>query len=120
VYDIDKEVMGYYTVKVILQPFVENILEHAMYRRESPITIIISAKPVGGDILFKIIDDGVGVRPERIKDIFLRDTTNGKGYGIKNVDARIKLHFGNQYGIKIDSRPGIGTTVSIRIPRHRV
>lgn len=113
-FDIDPSVWPYSTVKLILQPFIENVLEHAWCGDR--IFIRIVAKKDGDDLLFRIIDDGVGMTSQRIHDIFDgRDHVN-TGYGIRNVDQRIKLHYGAEYGVTIVSGLGIGTSVSIRIP----
>lgn len=113
-FDIDPSVWPYSTVKLIIQPFIENVLEHAWCGDR--IFIRIVAKKDGDDLLFRIIDDGVGMTAQRIHDIFDgRDHVN-TGYGIRNVDQRIKLHYGAEYGVTIVSGLGIGTSVSIRIP----
>lgn len=113
-FDIDPSVWPYSTVKLILQPFIENVLEHAWCGDR--IFIRIVAKKDEDDLLFRIIDDGVGMTSQRIHDIFDgRDHVN-TGYGIRNVDQRIKLHYGAEYGVTIVSGLGIGTSVSIRIP----
>ncbi|MEQ7049194.1 sensor histidine kinase [Paenibacillaceae sp. P-4] len=113
-FDIDPAVWPYRTVKLIVQPFIENVLEHAWCGDR--IFIRIVAKKDVDDLLFRIIDDGVGMTAQRIHDIFDgRDHVN-TGYGIRNVDQRIKLHYGAEYGVTIVSGLGIGTSVSIRIP----
>lgn len=118
VYKLDESIMEFYTVKVILQPFVENVLEHALYNRETAITLIIAAGMENGSILFHIIDDGVGIPAEAIKDILTASGDKpGIGYGIKNVDDRVKLQFGNEYGVQIFSLVGAGTNVTIKIPK---
>ena len=120
VYRLDENIMEYYTVKVILQPFVENVLEHALYDRETPINLILEAGMEDDTIFFHIIDDGVGIPPDVLKGIFVGPLeTAGSGYGIKNVDDRIKLQFGNQYGVSIFSLPGAGTKITVRIPKYK-
>lgn len=115
-YTIDPAIYGYDTVKVLLQPFVENIFEHAVYDLEKPINIIIEGRSEGEDILFKITDDGMGMRSSMIDTLI---SAGGKGYGIKNVDERIKIHFGDGYGVRIFSIYGAGTAVCIRIPKFK-
>jgi sensor histidine kinase YesM len=114
-YDIDSDVLQFDTVKIILQPFVENALQHALYGKV--IHLRISIKRVNDDIEFKVIDDGVGMRRETIRQIFLKDGV-GIGYGIRNVDARIKLQFGQSYGVELFSIWGAGTCARILIPAH--
>ncbi|MWV47220.1 HAMP domain-containing protein [Paenibacillus sp. HJL G12] len=113
-YDLDEELFQRTTIKLILQPFIENCINHAMWD-ESGININIKLKRDGEDILLKVIDDGIGMTAERL-DHTLQKTGSGSGYGIKNVDDRIKLTYGERYGIAMFSRPGIGTSVTIRIP----
>lgn len=116
-YDIDPSIIKYDTIKLILQPFIENALEHAWFGNSIHITV--SGKLHGEDIIFKIIDDGTGMSLDKIKQIF--DPVEGlnTGYGIRNVNSRIQLHYGSKYGVSIGSRPGIGTTVQIVIPAWR-
>ena len=111
-YEIDPLIMDYMTVKIILQPFVENILKHAWDKEN--ISILIRAYSIDEDIQFEVIDNGLGMTEETIEGIFKSTGTN-KGYGIKNVDERIKIYCGNAYGIQIESTPGEGTTIQIRI-----
>ncbi|MEC0368849.1 sensor histidine kinase [Paenibacillus chibensis] len=111
--DIDDNVLGFDTVKLILQPFVENILEHAFYG--DSIHIRITAEALERGIAFKVIDDGIGMTAETIRQIFSPSGIK-VGYGIRNVDQRIKLQFGDAYGVKLFSRLGIGTTVQLIIP----
>jgi two-component system, sensor histidine kinase YesM len=113
-YKIDKAILGYGTIKMLLQPFIENIFHHAMYDLDRTITVIVEGRMKGEDIEFKIIDDGLGMKKKVIESLFAEE---GHGYGIKNVDERIKMHFGSTYGIQIFSIYCAGTTVAIRIPK---
>ncbi len=113
-YDIEPEVLEFKTVKVILQPFVENIFEHAIYNRTWPINILLSARKDNDSIIFTIIDDGIGIRSD--KQLGLLTNENTKSYGIKNVNERIQIQYGVNYGVEIYSKYGIGTVVTIKIP----
>lgn len=117
--DIDDSILSYQTVKVILQPFIENILEHAIFDRTMPINIKLCAKDNGENIVFTIIDDGIGISSQRLDIILNNDSFKTKGYGVKNVNDRIKLQFGSEYGVSIFSRLGIGTTVQLTIPKDK-
>nr|WP_306812831.1 sensor histidine kinase [Paenibacillus soyae] len=112
-YDIGAEVYGYNTVKLILQPFIENVLEHALYQLR--IQIKVSAHVRNGMLDFRIVDDGIGMKRETLRQIWSNDQTR-IGYGIRNVDERIKLHYGTDYGVVIGSIYGGGTTVNITVP----
>ena len=113
-FDVKAEVYRYNTIKLILQPFIENVLKHGWCGDR--IHIRISAEKALNTIRFKIIDDGVGMKRARLLEIMRADGVEGAGYGIRNVDERIKLYYGKEYGVSIDSRTGIGTTVTIAIP----
>ncbi|MCR2807012.1 sensor histidine kinase [Paenibacillus soyae] len=113
-FDIDPRIEGYTTIKLIIQPFIENVLEHAWCADRIHIRIVgLLEKDY---ILFKIIDDGVGISAELLEQMNDPEESTSVGYGIRNVNQRIKLYYGGGYGVSIYSRLGIGTTVSIRIP----
>lgn len=113
-YDIDPEILRYETIKLILQPFIENVLEHAWCG--DLINIQIVGLLDGGNIEFKIIDDGIGIHPDLTRQIFDSIRSLSVGYGIRNVDQRIKLYYGEAYGVTIFSGQGFGTTIRIIIP----
>ncbi|WP_161952924.1 sensor histidine kinase [Paenibacillus sp. EZ-K15] len=115
-FDIQYSVLEYDTVKLILQPFVENALEHAM--SEEPLHIRIVAYQEEGTIVMKVIDNGVGMSEETISKI-LGYKDQSVGYGIRNVNERIKLQFGESFGVTMESELGLGTTVRIVIPLYR-
>lgn len=116
-YDIDPAIAPYSMIKLTLQPFIENVLEHGW--RGDRITIRLTGRLEQGNLVFQIIDDGVGFRAETIRRIFAADETSKAGYGIRNVDQRIKLHYGQAFGVSIGSRPGIGATVRVVFPATR-
>ncbi|MBE9914525.1 sensor histidine kinase [Paenibacillus donghaensis] len=116
-FDIDVNIWPYETIKLILQPFIENVLKHAW--SGDRIHIRIAARLEKDMIVYSIIDDGMGMRPSRIQEILNPSSESETGYGIRNIDQRIKLQYGEQYGVAIVSRPGIGTTVQIKIPAKK-
>lgn len=111
---VDENVAEYPTLKVLLQPFVENIFMHAVFNREKPINIIISVEKNVNSIIFSIIDDGIGMKKEKTENI--TNVESSSSYGIKNVNERIRLQYGAEYGVRIFSSYGIGTVVTITIP----
>ncbi|MGG3507608.1 sensor histidine kinase [Paenibacillus lautus] len=113
-YDLDEQLFGNTTIKLILQPFIENCINHAI-GDETGININVKLRQEGDDILLQVIDDGIGMTSEQL-DHALNKSDNLSGYGVKNVDDRIKLTYGEEYGVSIFSRLGIGTAVTIRIP----
>ncbi|MBP3965576.1 sensor histidine kinase [Paenibacillus lignilyticus] len=110
--EIDPDVLPYSTVKMILQPFVENALQHAW--NGDHIHIHIHAYKDNDRIVFTISDDGVGMSKETIDHVLNRELSGG--YGIRNVDDRIKLQCGSAYGVQIQSVFGEGTSIQIEIP----
>ena len=71
----------------------------------------------GGDILFRVTDDGVGMEPELAASLLHREPTDRTGIGIKNVHERLRIYFGEPYGLGIESEPDVGTTVTVRMPK---
>lgn len=113
-FDTDTSIWPYETIKLILQPFIENVLKHAWSGDRIHIRIVV--KKEGDTILYQIIDDGLGMKQGRIDEIFDPRDNSHMGCGIRNIDQRVKLHYGPEYGVSIYSRVGIGTSVQIRIP----
>jgi two-component system sensor histidine kinase YesM len=113
-YVLDQSLYSRTTIKLILQPFIENCINHAI-SDESGVNIIVKLQQEEQDILFKVIDDGMGMTGEQLEQA-LNKRDNLSGYGMKNVNERIKLAYGERYGIEIYSKLGIGTSVTIRIP----
>ncbi|WP_238652292.1 cache domain-containing sensor histidine kinase [Paenibacillus piscarius] len=112
-YAIAPEVLESESVKFILQPFIENALEHAWYDDE--ISLMIRAYLEEGDVVFEVEDNGLGMKEELIGQI-LAPAGQGIGYGIRNVDQRIKLQYGRPYGVAIHSSLGEGTLIRLRFP----
>ncbi|WP_409341742.1 sensor histidine kinase [Paenibacillus sp. MBLB4367] len=113
-FEVEPELLRYETVKLILQPFLENILEHAWCG--DWVHIRVTGRRAGDDIEICIIDDGIGMTQQTLGRVTPGETRQGEGYGIYNVHERIRLHYGKPYGVTIHSRHGIGTSVCIRIP----
>jgi two-component system sensor histidine kinase YesM len=112
-WSIDETLLDRMTVKLILQPFIENIVNHAPHRNERQLDVTIAIQRVDNDILFTIQDNGVGIQEEKLR-FLLSDQSSG--YGILNTNARIQLFYGNSYGVMIQSVLGKGTKVTVRIP----
>ncbi|MBP2649290.1 MAG: histidine kinase [Firmicutes bacterium] len=107
-----------------LQPLVENSIIHGLEPKKEGGNIQITAKVEADKLLIIIADTGVGIKPEKILGIFgdeKRTACKGQttGLGIINVHKRLQNHFGNEYGIKIDAQPGLGTIVKIYLPLAR-
>ena len=114
----DETVLNCSTIKLIAQPFIENAINHGLYDQERPFIIHIRVRREGEDILFIIADNGVGIDEVMLKAIEQEESERG-GMGIRNVRDRIRLFYGDDYGVVIKSVPGQGTTVIVRIPDNR-
>lgn len=121
--DIEEELLLCPIPKLILQPFVENAVVHGFEKSQGECMIIITGRRIGTDMQFEIKDTGDGMTPEQIDKIWnTEDTKRYSGqrigrYAIKNVKERLALKYGEQgFLLKIDSKPGIGTMVTVRIP----
>lgn len=108
--------------KLILQPFVENAFFHAFPEGRSG-SIQIFVRGQGEDQLrFDIVDDGIGITKERLEEIrsgMVKKKDHFSGIGMGNVDDRIKLIYGMDYGINIKSQEGKGTTVTLILPKKQ-
>lgn len=121
VLDIDEAILGYKTVKILLQPFVENAIYHGirnMYGIEDG-RITIRGREANDQIVFEVEDNGLGMTPEQLDKIRINgeEDSRNQGIGIRNVNERIKLYFGHEYGIHIRSEIEVGTCVTITIPK---
>ena len=115
-YEIDETVLRYSTVNLILQPLVENAIQHGVnQKREGRGTLLVAAAAREGAIAFTVRDNGPGMPEELVR---AAASTQSSGYGLKNVNERVKLKFGAEYGIAITSEPGAGTTISLTVPRY--
>ncbi|KKI94183.1 histidine kinase [Bacillus sp. SA1-12] len=117
-------------LKLVLQPIVENAIYHGIKERKGPGHIHIHAKEEQDRLVIKVTDDGKGIPSdkldalrEKMDSLYKVKEENGKrvdfGYGMMNVQARIKLTYGDQYGLIIDSILGEGTVVMINLPIQR-
>ena len=107
--------------KLILQPIVENAIVHGIEKMVGSGIINISGAVSGNNIILKVTDNGLGINEDRIKTILSAPEhagrTNGHtNIGLRNVDRRIKIYYGEEYGVQIQSREGRGTTVTLSFP----
>ncbi|MDR2267061.1 MAG: histidine kinase [Christensenellaceae bacterium] len=118
-YNIDESISNALTLKLILQPIVENAIKHGFeLLKNNEVGIVkISAQASGDQIIYVVEDNGCGF--ENASDILFIDNAREKngGYGLKNVDTRIKLEYGEEFGLRVESTPGIGTKVTAVIKR---
>lgn len=114
--DVPEPLLSRCMLKIILQPLVENSILHGILEKDVPEgTIRIGASEEDGVLTITVSDDGVGMPPEMTEDI-LRKSARRDGYGVKNIHKRLRISYGEEYGLSYESEPGKGTTVYIRIP----
>ncbi len=114
-YHIDKDVENEETLKLILQPIVENAIKHGISGIDTKGHIVIKAYHQAQYIYFEVIDNGVGFKLD--DNLFNHKDIDEGGYGLKNVDERIKLEYGNDCGVAVSSKPDSGTKVTIKIKK---
>ncbi len=116
-FEVDPAVLPRKTLKLILQPIIENAIYHGVANLQEKGEIHITAAASEGETLFLVSDNGYGIKPETLKGILKREPKHEQSsVGLKNVNERIKLYFGEDYGVQIESELEKGTTVTIRIP----
>lgn len=112
-YIISDDVLNFYSPKLILQPFVENSILHGTeYKIDMITNIVIKAYMEDRNIVFEVIDDGMGMK----ETLSVEQYPSNSGYGIKNVYEKIHLKYGDQCSLEIFSRFGIGTQIKITLP----
>ena len=116
-FDVDEGCLDYLCNKITLQPIIENAIYHGINGLVDEGEITITIRPEGEDILFVVADNGVGMEPAQIEAMLRKERSDRTGIGIKNVNDRLKIYFGEKYGITIDSEPDEGTSVTIRMPK---
>ena len=118
--DIDEAVDNCVTIKLIVQPLIENAIYYGMQYMDGDGEIKIRGYEKDGDVYIEVSDNGMGI-PEETLATLLSDKTRsrgrGSGIGLWNVNQRISLYFKGDYGLKIDSELDEGTTVTIRLPK---
>ncbi|MDO5402932.1 MAG: sensor histidine kinase [Eubacteriales bacterium] len=125
--DVDKELYPYETLNLILQPLIENAIDHGIdlktdgrgkitvsgyFEKENALneSLAVEHEKI---VCLVIEDNGVGMDKNAVKEMLSVDS---KGYGARNVNERIKLYYGEQYNLKVESTVGLGTRVTIRFP----
>ncbi|WP_170311591.1 sensor histidine kinase [Vallitalea okinawensis] len=114
-YKIDDIIYNYDTLNLILQPLVENALEHGIFKKKKGFRRLTIKGGLRGQYLeFVVEDSGVGIKEEVLNTILEKESN---GYGVKNVNERIKLFFGDNYGLSIQSEDDKGTAVYVYLPQ---
>ncbi len=118
-YEIDPEIKDYLTVKLIVQPILENAIYYGVKNMDEDGEITLKGYLKDQDIFIEVIDNGFGIPTDKVKYLLTEDkevSKNGSGVGLINVHKRIQLRFGERYGLTIESEPDEGTKVTIHLP----
>ena len=116
-FDVEESCLSYLCNKITLQPIIENAIYHGIDRMVDEGYIKICIREEEMAIRMTVTDNGVGMSEEQCQEILHREAGDRTGIGIKNVNDRIRIYFGEEYGLHITSELDEGTCVEIRIPK---
>ena len=116
--EVDSSILYIPLIKLVLQPIIENAIYHGLKYKESKGLLIVKGFMKDGNAVLQVIDDGVGMDEETLAHIYDKHKVNyhSNGVGVYNVQKRLKLYYGEDYGITYTSEFGKGTTATITIP----
>ncbi len=121
-YFIDSDLQDKYMLKLLLQPLLENSMIHGIQKKEGKGTIVVYVEQQDNRMNFQVIDDGVGMTEERLlavrNSLEVTDDQDVpiENYGLRNVNERLRLHYGAASILHIDSKPNAGTRIAFSIP----
>lgn len=129
--DVPEQLMNCRIISLVFQPVVENSISHGCKSSQSQLNISIHAQAQGDDIAIRITDDGRGMMSEQVEQMnaYIAGSTDKRpersdvqshGIGLININERLRLQYGSQYGIRIASQPQRGTQVNILIPMQTI
>lgn len=116
IFEIDEAVIKTRIPVLSVQPLVENAVQHGLFPKLSAGKLIIKACHKDDVVQITVSDNGVGIEPVRIQQLF---SSEAEGIGVKNVHQRLRGIYGDAYGLRLESQPGSGTWATIRIPYTR-
>lgn len=122
-FDVEEQIGHYMTLKLLLQPLVENAIFHGIEPKKGPGHVLVRGWLEDGNIRFEVKDDGVGISdiqagddPDITDQVFTMEKESEKGMGLSNVLHRIQLHYGQGYGMKIYRNSTGGTSICMKLP----
>lgn len=119
-FEIEEGIEKYKTIKLIIQPLIENAIYYGMEYMDGDGEIYVRAYTKEQDLFIEVEDNGLGMQKEQVESLLTDGTrirSKGSGIGIRNVHQRIQLYFGAEYGLEILSEPDEGTMVRIHLPK---
>ena len=119
---VPKELYRYRIIKLTLQPLVENAIFHGIEPTGENGTITVTGREEGGDLVLCVTDDGAGIPPDVLPTLLSEERPRShaslNGIGVCNVHKRLQMLYGEAYGLTIESEPGVGTCVTVRVPKE--
>ncbi|OXS56587.1 histidine kinase [Cohnella sp. CIP 111063] len=121
VVEVDDEVLSYYTLKLLIQPLVENAITHGLEMKEGMGTLRIECRKEQDKVVFTVADDGAGMSEDQLKQlesgsVYHSSKSGNTAIGLGNLRKRLDLYFGEEAGLSLRSEPGAGTVVKVIIP----
>lgn len=116
--DVDPAILHINLIKLVLQPIIENAIYHGLKYKESKGLLQVKGYMKDGNAVLQVIDNGVGMDADTLAHIYDKHKVNyqSNGVGVYNVQKRLQLYYGSDYGIVYESEAGKGTTATITIP----
>ena len=116
--EVEPSILNIPLIKLVLQPIIENAIYHGLKYKESKGLLQVKGFMKDGNAVLQVIDNGVGMDEETLSHIYDKHKVNyhSNGVGVYNVQKRLKLYYGENYGITYESEKGVGTTATITIP----
>ena len=119
--DVDPSILHIPLIKLVLQPVIENAIYHGLKYKESKGLLMVKGFRKNGNAVLQVTDNGVGMDQETLDHIYEKHKVNyqSNGVGVYNVQKRLQLYYGSEYGITYESEKGVGTTATITIPGNQ-
>lgn len=120
VFDTDETLLACRMPKMILQPLIENAINHGLFKRPGGGTVSVSCVARGRDIVISVRDNGIGMTAERLAEVRenLEGSVTGTGIALNNIHTRLRTEYGEPYGLTLDSTEGEYTLVTVTFPRE--
>lgn len=116
-FNVDDGLENYLCNKITIQPLIENAIYHGIDRMVDEGKISVNVKDKGKDIIIEVEDNGIGMTKEQCEKILKKERSDSSGIGVKNVNDRLKIYFGDEYGLTVESELDVGTKVTVKIPK---
>lgn len=117
--DVEEELMECQTLKLILQPLVENAIQHGLAEKDGTGNISVWIERKDGSLFLHVEDDGCGADEDAVRSMIYAEQETGGAFALKNIHDRVRMRYGEPYGLTFESLEQVGTVVTVRIPELR-